>query len=144
MGSGGAICSSPSLEALPLKFPSHGARGLSFPLPRCCMCGCHRRLWSSHVLYMAMGLFVVPVHASYSSMLVFVLRCGCFSDGYLAFVVSSLAADLPLSWCRLPWRMLCRRGRFGSFSGGCFAATAIGSSPRLLLDGCFAPSVSLL
>jgi len=88
--------SSSSLEALPLKFPCHGAQGRPSPSLGVA-CGCHCRLWSCHVLRLAMELFVVPVHTFYSSTLVFVLQCGRFSCGcFVASFVVSPADTLPL------------------------------------------------
>jgi hypothetical protein len=90
--------SSPSLEALPLKFACHGAQGQPSPSLGV-VCGCRRRLWSCHALRLAMELFVVLVHASYSSTLMFVQQCGRFSGGcFVTSFVVSLADTLPLTF----------------------------------------------
>jgi hypothetical protein len=108
----------PSLEALPLKFPCHGARGRPSPSIGAA-CGCRRRLWSCCILRMAMELFVVPLHTSYSLMLV------------------------PTVWSLLRWIF----DRRGLFSGGCFAYVIVRASladalpPRSLWF--FSPSYAL-
>jgi hypothetical protein len=52
------------LDGVVLKFPCHGDGGTqmaTYPLGVACSCRC--RLWSYHVIYLAMELFVVFVHA---------------------------------------------------------------------------------